>query len=148
MPMKIVLTADHAGFHLKQQIADWLNKKKVDVVDVGPIRKIPNDDYPLYARKAVEEVKAHTDTLGIFVCGSGVGMAIVANRFKGIRAAQAESVATARRAKKEDHANVLVLGSRIISFPLAQKIVSAFLTSRNSTAVRHRRRVRQIDSRA
>lgn len=146
MSMNIILASDHAGFDLKEYLSAWLTKHGYTVIDIGAMKKKPQDDYPLYAREGARAVLDTPQSVGIFVCGSGVGMAITANRMKGIRASQAESVATARRARKEDNANVLVLGARIVSQKKALAFVRTFLHTPYSKAARHTRRVSLIDS--
>lgn len=143
--MIIVVAADHAGFNLKQKLVLWLKKKRFDVVDVGADRFIAKDDYPIYASMGAKAVKNANHAKGIFICGSGVGMTIQANRFKGIRAFSCESSEVARRACDEDDANVLVLGARIVAEKDAKKIISTFLRTPFSGHTRHRRRLRLIE---
>lgn len=144
--MRIIVCADHAGFAWKQKLALWLASQGHDVIDVGAKSYRQDDDYPPIAKRGVVALSAGQKAVGIFVCGSGVGMAIAANRFKGIRAAHAESVQVAVRARQEDFANVLVLGSRIGTFAEAKAIVKAWLKARPSSASRHKRRVRLLGS--
>jgi len=144
--MTIIFACDHAGFALKNKLLQWVGKNySAACIDVGATSLNVKDDYPIFGRAGAHAVQDTKNALGIFICGSGAGMAITANRFSGIRAVQAESVAAVRRARREDHANVLVLGSRIISFSQAQKLVREFLQTRPSKAVRHTRRIGLIE---
>lgn len=144
--MTIILACDHAGFALKKTIADWLDAtSSATVIDIGATTKNEKDNYPVFAAAGARAVLDTKNAKGIFICGSGAGMAIVANRFAGIRAVQAESQAAVRRARQEDDANVLVLGSRIISSQQAKKLVSIFLTTNFSRISRHTKRIQLID---
>jgi ribose 5-phosphate isomerase B len=142
--MRIILCADHAGFLWKEKLVLWLASLGHDVIDVGAKTYIKDDDYPRIAKRGVEALRAEKKAVGIFVCGSGVGMTIAANRFSGVRAAHAESKEVARRAKQEDYANVLVLGSRVTSFAKAKSIILTWLKANTSASRRHRRRVRML----
>lgn len=142
----LIFSSDHAGLHLKNKIIKWLSAQKgFSFVDVGSTTMKRNDDYPVFAAAGVRAVCDTKHAKGIFICGSGVGMAIAANRFAGIRAVSAESVEMVRRACREDHVNVLVLGARIITYAKAQKIISVFLHTPPSLAKRHLKRIRLID---
>ena len=144
--MIIIFASDHAGFSLKEKLMQWLgDKKNVTLIDVGATTKNFSDDYPFFAAAGARAVLDTKNAKGIFVCGSGVGMAITANRFKGIRALQAEFAETVRRGCREDHANVMVLGARILSFAQAKKLVTVFLHTTPSRAARHAKRVQYID---
>lgn len=139
--MTIILSSDHAGFLYKKKMADWLVSLGHTVVDAGPDHFVTTDDYPVYARKGARQIKTTPNSFGIFICGSGAGMVIVANRFPWVRAVAAETAAVARRSRDEDDANVLVIGSRIISFAAAKKLVAVFLKTPFSGLKRHQRRI-------
>lgn len=144
--MTLIFASDHAGLHLKNKIIKWLSvQKALSFVDVGSTTVKRNDDYPVFAAAGSRAVRDTRGAKGIFICGSGVGMAIVANRFTGIRAVSAESVEMVQRACREDNVNVLVLGARIITYVKAQKIINVFLKTTPSSAKRHRQRIRLID---
>ena len=140
--MKIYLGADHAGFALKEQV-----KKKLaasyDVVDLGNTHFSRNDDYVDYARKVAEAV-AGQDAMGILFCDTGVGMEVVANKVKGIRAVNATSELMASRAREHENANVLCLGHLFVKPAVAKRIVSTFLQTKPSRAARHQRRIAKI----
>ena len=140
----IILAADHAGFAWKTRLAKWLIQYKCAFVDAGAATFRPGDDYPAIARRAALLVKKN-HAKGIFICGSGVGMSIVANRISGIRDVNAQTLAIARRSRLEDDANVLVLGSRVITFANALAIVRLWLATPSPRARRHLSRIRMID---
>ena len=144
--MVLIFASDHAGLPLKNKIMEWLSAQKgISFVDVGSTVLRSTDDYPVFAAAGARAVRDTRRAKGIFICGSGAGMAIVANRFPGVRAVSAESVDVVRRACREDHANVLVLGARIVTYAKAQKIIKTFLQTSPSPAKRHLKRIRLID---
>lgn len=126
--MKIILCSDHAGYNLKQQIKNHLSNYQL--VDVGALTIDNLDSYVDYAKKANQLVVKNKDNLGIYVCGSGVGMSIVANKQKGVRAVLASSEEIASKAREHNNANVLCLGERFTSTNLALKIVDSFLNGK------------------
>ncbi|OGY90306.1 MAG: hypothetical protein A3B30_01960 [Candidatus Komeilibacteria bacterium RIFCSPLOWO2_01_FULL_52_15] len=138
----LYLGADHNGYWLKEEIKEYLAKHKIPFRDAGAAKHDKNDDYPLYALKVARRVKE--GDLGILLCGSGNGMAIVANKLRGIRAALAPSVFSARKAREDDHANVLVLSAWETNVEKARRIVATWLSTRPSKAARHLRRIRAI----
>lgn len=142
----IYLGADHAGFKLKEAIkAQSVKRKAQSVMDLSP-RLMEGDDYPLAARKVAMAVLHEQGSIGVLVCGTGHGMDIAANRFRGIRAIVARTEKDAKMAREHNHANVLVLGGWVTKAPLAKKIVAAFLKSKPSKDARHLRRVKQLDA--
>ena len=125
--MKIVMCADHAGFELKNQLKKYLGEK-YDIIDVGA-NTIDNDDsYVDYAKKANKQV-VDNHCYGIYVCGSGVGMSIVANKQRGIRAVMPSNEELVEKSRQHNDANVLCLGARFMSLEQAQKIVDKFLST-------------------
>lgn len=142
MAKKIALGADHAGFRLKEQIKHYLDKKKVGYIDLGAHGLNKADDYPDFAVEVARFV-ARKKTKGILVCGSGVGMAMAANKVKGIRAAAVYDVKMARLSRQHDDANVLCLAGRMTKPELAKRIVSVWLKEKFQGG-RHRRRVEKI----
>ena len=111
---KIFISSDHAGFKLKEDIKLFLKKKKYNLIDLGP----NNDnrvDYPDYANSVAKKVKMNRNNKGILVCGSGMGMNIVANRHKNIRAAQCYNVKSTKLSRLHNDANIITLGSRLLS---------------------------------
>lgn len=141
--LKIYLGADHAGFLLKERIKEALTTRQLDVEDLSPVLQ-ENDDYPLQAAKVVRALKKTKEARGIVVCGSGVGVAIAANRTKGIRAFDAHSVQEVELARNDEDANVITLSGWKISKKLALELIDTFLKTPASKAERHRRRIQQL----
>lgn len=138
----IYIGADHNGFWLKEELKGYLARNKVPVKDIGAHHRKKEDDYPDYAIKVV--TKMQPGDLGILLCGSGHGMAIAANKKKGIRAANVSSVFSAKKAREDDHVNVLVLSSWELTVERAKRIVAAWLSTRPSKAARHLARLKKI----
>lgn len=145
--MKVYLGADHNGFEYKNNLAKALQLAGHEVVDEGDESLDANDDYPQFASKVASALLADTDpeARGILVCGSGQGMCIAANRFKGIRAALCWNQAEARAARNDDDCNVLCLSSRYTSLDEAGSIMAAFLATPFADAPRFKRRIEQLD---
>ena len=137
--MKIVLGADHGGFELKEAIKAFLADLKYEVIDVG-CSSSESVDYPDLAEKAVSYIIDGSCSLGILICGTGIGMSIAANRHREIRAANCHSEYTARMSREHNDANVLCLGGRVIDEKQAFKIVRIWLMSEFAGG-RHQRRV-------
>ncbi len=140
----LYLGADHNGYRLKEQLKRWLENRSYPINDLGAARRMPRDDYPVYAAAVAKAVAAKRG-LGLLVCGSGHGMAITANRFRGVRAALCTTPFSARMARHDDHANVLILAGWQTTFPQAKKIVSVWINTSPSRVPRHRRRVAMIE---
>lgn len=140
--MRIALGADHAGYELKDKIRDHLKLRGVDVRDEGT-NSGDSVDYPDFARLVAHDVNQGRADLGILVCGSGIGMAMAANKVAGIRAAHVGSEYEAQMSREHNNANVLTLGARILQPDQALKIVDAWLAA-NFTGGRHQRRVEKI----
>lgn len=140
--MKIALGADHAGFELKNHIKAHLAGRGIEVEDFGA-NSGDSVDYPDFAREVAERVVAHEADLGLLVCGTGIGMAISANKVPGIRAANCDSVFTAQMAREHNDANVLAIGARVLDPEAANEVVDAWLTA-TFAGGRHQRRVDKI----
>ena len=139
---KIFISSDHAGFNLKEQIKKYLTLKKINFSDLGP-RSHDKVDYPIFAHKLAKQVKKSKNNVGILVCGSGTGMCIAANKHKNIRAAQCFSVKSTKLSRLHNDANVITLGSRLLSKKKACSFVNIFLKT-NFEGGRHLRRLRRI----
>ena len=139
---KISLSSDHAGFNLKEKIKNYLLKKRVKVIDLGP-KNSNSVDYPDYAKKVARNIVSKKSNIGILVCGSGTGMAISANKMKKIRAAVCYNVASTRLSRMHNNANIMALGSRLINKQNAFKLVNLFLSTKFEGG-RHLRRVKKI----
>lgn len=142
----IILGSDHAGYRLKEKIKKLLLKKGYVAVDVGAYSSKPVD-YADYAKKAAKKVKAgrNRDAKGILVCGSGTGMAIAANRVKGIRAVAAYDAYSAKMSRQDNNSNILCLRGRNFSGKKAVSITDIWLKTRFSNKKRHRRRIKKLD---
>jgi ribose 5-phosphate isomerase B len=139
---KIFISSDHAGYKLKEEIKSYLSKKKISFLDIGP----HNDnrvDYPDFAHKVARRVKANKNNIGILVCGSGMGMNIAANRHKNIRAAQCFNLKSTKLSRLHNDANIITLGSRLLSKKLALSCVIAFLNTKFEGG-RHLKRIKKI----
>ncbi|MEA2181910.1 MAG: ribose 5-phosphate isomerase [Solirubrobacteraceae bacterium] len=141
--MRIAIGSDHAGFDLKEHVKAQLAAGGHDVVDVGPATD-ESTDYPSYARPAARLVADGDAELGVLVCGSGVGVAIVANKVPGVRAVHAHDVEEAQLARAHNDANVVTLSGRRLDGETADAIVSAFLDGAFEGG-RHSRRVALIE---
>ena len=138
----IFISSDHAGFKLKETIKDYLIKKKIKFEDLGPIDD-SRVDYPDYAHKVARKVKIKKSNIGILVCGSGTGMNIAANKHKNIRAAQCFNLKSTKLSRLHNDANIITLGSRLITKKNALKFVSIFLNTKFDGG-RHLKRVKKI----
>ena len=139
---KIFVSSDHAGFALKKKVLNFLKKKKLSFQDLGPFSD-KSVDYPLYAHKLAKNVKKNKRNVGILICGSGTGMNIAANKHRNIRAAQCFSMKSTKLSRLHNDANVITLGSRLISKKNALKYISVFLNTKFEGG-RHLRRVKKI----
>lgn len=139
----IYLAADHRGFQLKEKIKQWLVEWGYDHEDLGAFELDPADDYPLYAKKVAESMD-ELDDRGILICGSGVGVDEVANKFDGIRSGLAISKEQIKSARNDDNINVLALAADFISEDEAREIVKTFLDTEFADEERFNRRLKEI----
>ncbi len=140
----IYIGSDHGGYNLKEEIKNHLNSKNIDYVDCGT-NSTDSVDYPTYGKKVCEEVLQNKNNIGILICGTGIGMSITANKYKGIRASLCSNVFSAEATKEHNDANVLVLGERVTGVSVALTIVDAFLNTPFSNDERHIRRINNIE---
>lgn len=138
----IILACDHAGYPLKEEIKKFFNRENITTIDVGTY-STDSVDYPDYAKLGTAKVLESDNNVGIFICGSGVGMSVCANRNPKIRAALCWSPAIAALARQHNNANVLVLPGRFIKKSKAIRIVKEFLTSQYE-AGRHAKRLKKL----
>lgn len=143
MKQKIFLGSDHAGFKLKEEIKGLLDKSRYKYGDLGVYDDSNSYDYPQAALKVAQKV-AKYNARGILICGTGIGQTIVANKVRGIRAANCFSEYTAKMSRKHNNSNILCLGARVLSSGLAKKITKTWLGTAFSNEARHRRRLGQI----
>ncbi len=142
--MKIALGADHAGAELKNQLIETVRALGHEPIDFGGDGSDKSDDYPQYAERVGEAIRAGDAERGILVCGSGVGVSVAANKIPDVRAAICHDTYSAHQGVEHDDMNVLVLGARIIGSELAPELVRAFLGANFSGEARHVRRLNQV----
>lgn len=144
--MIIYIAGDHRGFYLKETIKSALKKDAYEVIDVGNPESAPDDDYPNFARAVAEKVSGtEGEVRGIVICGSGFGVDIVANKFKGVRSALAMSVDHIRAGRHDDDVNVLSLAADFIQPDQAIEIVHTFLSTPFEKEDRYSRRLGEIE---
>ena len=139
---KIFISSDHAGFKLKEDIKSYLLTRNLEFKDLGPSNQ-ERVDYPDYAHKVAKKVKTSKNNIGILVCGSGTGMNIVANKHKNIRAAQCFNLKSTRLSRLHNDANIITLGSRLLTKKNALNCVGVFLKTKFEGG-RHKKRVKKI----
>lgn len=140
----IAVASDHAGFRYKEKVKELLKHMNLEFRDFGT-HSLESVDYPDFAHAASEVISNGQCEQGIFVCGTGIGVSIVANKHKGVRAAACESVLAAELSRKHNNANVLCFGERLVSWDIAEAMVKVFLNT-NFEAGRHTPRVEKIHS--
>jgi len=143
--MQIAVTSDHAGFSLKQTVLTFLRGLGHTVEDLGTYDTKPVD-YPDFARAVADAILSHRAERAVFICGSGVGASVAANKFRGIRAGLCHDTYSAHQGVEHDHMNVLVLGGRVIGEMLAHELVGAFVDAKQSQEERHLRRLAKIEA--
>ena len=139
---KIFISSDHAGYKLKELIKIQLKIKKIKFTDLGPAND-SSVDYPVYAHKVAKKVKTNKNHAGILICGSGMGMNITANRHKNIRAAQCFNLKSTKLSRLHNDANIITLGSRLLTKKNALNCVSVFLNTKFEGG-RHTKRIKKI----
>jgi len=127
--MQIAIGSDHAGFDLKEQIKDYLQKLGRKYKDFGAYSTEPCDNYVYIAAEVGRRVASGVCDRGILICGTGVGMSIAANKVPGVRAALCNEIFSAKKSREHNNANILVMGSRIVGVELAKEIVKIWLTT-------------------
>jgi ribose 5-phosphate isomerase B len=141
---RVALASDHAGFVYKEKTKRYLTELGIPWTDFGTFTPEPVD-YPDFAHKAAAAISSGSYRTGILVCGSGIGVSIVANKHKNVRAAACQSPAAAELSRLHNNANVLCFGERLTSWPTVKKMILLFLTTKFEGG-RHARRVRKIHS--
>ena len=140
----IALGCDHGGYELKKEVIKYLQEKNIEFKDYG-CDSLKSVDYPTYAKKVAEAIVSGECEKGILICGTGIGISIVANKFKGIRAALCTDCFMAEATRQHNDANVLALGGRVVGAGLALKIVDRFINTEFSNDERHIRRINLIE---
>ena len=138
---KIYIASDHAGFKLKSSILSKFSKKK-KIIDLGPNSSI-SVDYPDYAKKLSKKIASDKGSFGILICGSGMGMAITANKIKNVRAALCYSNKNTKLSRLHNNANIITLGERLISKNKAINLIKIFLSTKFEGG-RHLRRIKKM----
>tara|TARA_B100000029_G_scaffold366914_1_gene360349 strand:- start:1053 stop:1478 length:426 start_codon:yes stop_codon:yes gene_type:complete len=139
---KIVIASDHAGYSLKEYIKNFLLKKKISIKDVGT-KNDESVDYPDYAHKLSKILKKNKKAIGVLICGSGQGMIMTANKHKNIRAALCYNAESTKLSRLHNDANIITLGSRLISKKNALKYIKIFLKTKFEGG-RHKKRIKKI----
>ena len=142
--MKIYLGADHRGFELKEKIAKWLFEMDHAFQDLGAQNLVPGDDFTKYAEEVASLVAKNEGSRGVLLCGSGVGVEVMANKFDGIRAGIGESVLQVEKGRNDDDMNVLVIAADFTSEKEAKAMLIAFLETKFSGKARYERRLEEI----
>ncbi|MDR2538976.1 MAG: ribose 5-phosphate isomerase B [Bifidobacteriaceae bacterium] len=141
--MKIAVASDHAGLNLKNAMLEVLQAKHWEFTDLGTYTP-DSTDYPIWGKLVAEKVASQEYDRGLIVCGSGIGIAIAANRVKGIRAANCSNTTEAHLSREHNDANVLALGGRTLGTEVAADIVRIFFTTDFSQGERHQRRIDEL----
>ncbi len=141
----IVLAYDHRGYNLMKQIKKYLSANKLNYIEFCSKEYNMEDSYSVYAKEACKYMQSNASSKGIFSCGTGIGISIAANRYKGIRAGLCDNVETTRLARNDDDINVLVLAGNIINIDDAIPMINTFLNTKFEGG-RHLARIQLLDS--
>ena len=141
--MKIYIGSDHAGFELKKSLVGHLKEKGIQTADMGARSAEASDDYPDYAKAVAEAVSKEPEARGVLVCGTGIGMAMTANKVSGIRAAVVHDEYTAEVSRSHNDSNVLCMGGRVLEAQTAERLLDIWLATPFEGG-RHARRVEKI----
>ena len=141
--MKLIVGSDHAGYPIKEKVSAFLQERGIAVEDVGTYGE-ESVDYTDFGKKVARKVSDGTFERGILICGTGLGMSMVANRFRGVRAALANDLFSAIMSRRHNDSNILVMGGRLIGDMLALQLVETWLDTPFDGG-RHQRRVEKID---
>lgn len=142
---KIFIGADHKGYPLKEKIASWLFDLGYEFEDLGANHLDPDDDYPKYAAEVASMVAKRPHSKGVLLCGSGVGVVVVANKFDGIRAAIGKDVLQVKAGRRDDDMNILVIASDFTNEKETKGMLIAFLETKYEENVRRERRLDEIE---
>jgi ribose 5-phosphate isomerase B len=143
--MKIYIGADHRGYELKEKIAQWLFEMERAYHDIGANHLDPQDDYTKYAEEVASLVAKNEGSRGVLLCGSGVGVEVVANKFDGVRAAIGKSVLQVEAGRNDDDMNILVIAADFTSEKETKAMLIAFLETKFSGKERYERRLEEIE---
>lgn len=141
----IYLGADHRGYNLKEELKKLLEQEKIKFQDLGNLEYDEEDDYPDFAKKVAEKISSNfKKDKGVLICGTGIGMSIVANKFKEVRAGLCLSGYMVKRAVEEDDINILCLAADITDTGTSEKIIKEWLKAKFKNEERHKRRIKKI----
>lgn len=143
--MKIFLGADHRGYELKEKIAKWLFEMEYPFQDLGAYSLKPNDDYTRYASQVASLVAGNEGSRGVLLCGSGVGVDVMANKFDGIRASIGKDVFQVEAGRSDDDMNILVIAADFTEEKEAKAMLIAFLETKFSGKAKYERRLHEIE---
>jgi ribose 5-phosphate isomerase B len=143
--MKVFIGADHRGYELKEKIARWLFEMDHAFQDLGALSLDPNDDYTKYATDVASLVAKNEGSRGVLLCGSGIGVEIVANKFDGVRAGIGENVLQIEKGRNDDDMNILVIAADYTSEKEAKAMLIAFLETKFSGKARYEKRLEEIE---
>jgi ribose 5-phosphate isomerase B len=143
--MKVVIASDHGGFQYKNLLSKEIIDRGYELADLGAFSEAPSD-YPDYAEAVANALLNGVAEKGILICGSGVGVSVAANKFKGVRAGVCHDTYSAHQCVEHDNVNVLCIGQRVIGIELAREIIFAFLAAVFSNEERHKRRLEKINA--
>lgn len=145
--MKVYIGADHNGFHLRNSLITYLQRAGYDVQDEGDEKLDPEDDFPVFATRLVKDLlAAEPGSFGVLLCGSGQGMCMAANRYKGIRACIGYDLNAIRSSRNDDDANVLCLAANTLDKDQLNVFVETFLNTHFAAAPRFQRRIQELDT--
>lgn len=142
--LKVYLGADHRGFGLKEKIARWLFESGREFTDLGADILDPKDDYPIYAERVASMVANNKNSLGILLCGSGVGVEVAANKIDGVRAGIGKSPGQVKAGRNDDNMNILVLAADFTEDEEAKRMVEVFLKTKFEAKERFKKRIEDI----
>ncbi len=142
--MKIYIGADHKGYKLKKKVSKWLLEWKYDFEDLGAEEYDKSDDYTVYAERVASMVASDKTFRGILMCGSGVGVDIMANKFDGVRASFGKSSAQVKSGRQDDDMNILILAADYTEEAEAKKMLKTFLETKFDNVARHKKRLDEI----
>jgi len=144
--MKLFIGADHRGFELKNKIVEYLQQENIRVEDMGPYSYEANDDYVDFSKKVAEAVLQNVnENRGIVLCGSGIGVAMAANRFKGIRCALALNDDQVKHGREHDHINMIAIPAEYMNFEMIKKCIELFLSTGTNNDPKYLRRNAKLD---
>ena len=140
----IALATDHNGYKMKEELKPMLEKAGIEYTDFGPDMLDPADDYPVFAAKVAEAVSSGSADYGVLICGTGIGMTIAANKFKGVRAVNSSDKFCIERSRMHNNANVICLGASLIDTSTALELIKAFIFT-DFEGGRHQNRIDMFD---